>query len=53
MHRTAISDERLLAATDEQVTFGYPDTATQQRKACTVTADEFMRRYRQPVPPPG
>lgn len=52
MHRTAISDERLLAATDEHVTFGYLDSAAQPRKACTLTVDEFMRRYLQPVPPP-
>lgn len=51
--RTAISDERIVAATDESVTFRYTDSATQQRKECTLTAEEFMRRYLQHVPPPG
>ena len=51
--RTAISDERIVAATDESVTFRYTDSETQARKECTLTADEFMRRYLQHVPPPG
>ena len=53
VHRTAISAERILAATDESVTFCYTDTATQERRECTLSADEFMRRYLQHVPPPG
>jgi hypothetical protein len=53
VHRTAISDERIRTADDEHVTFCYTDTATQQRKECTLSADEFMRRYLQHVPPPG
>lgn len=51
--RTTISDERIVAASDEAVTFCYTDTATQQRKSCTLAAAEFMRRYLQHVPPPG
>lgn len=51
--RTAISDERIVEATDESVTFRYTDSATQTRRDCTLTADEFMRRYLQHVPPPG
>jgi len=51
--RTAISDERILRADDEAVTFKYTDSATQQRKVCTVSAAEFMRRYLQHVLPPG
>jgi hypothetical protein len=53
VHRTAITDERIFAADDEHVTFCYTDTETQQRKECALTADEFMRRYLQHVPPPG
>jgi hypothetical protein len=53
VHRTAISDERIRTADDEHVRFCYTDTATQQRKECTLSADEFMRRYLQHVPPPG
>jgi hypothetical protein len=51
--RTAISDERIIAATDQAVTFSYIDSATQERKERTLEADEFMRRYLQHVPPPG
>jgi hypothetical protein len=51
--RTAISDERIIAATDEAVTFRYTDSDTQQMKVCTLTAEEFLRRYLQHVPPPG
>lgn len=51
--RTAISDERIIAATDEAVTFRYTDSATQQKKVSTLTAGEFLRRYLQHVPPSG
>lgn len=51
--RTAISDERIVRADDDAVVFGYTDTQTQQRRECTLTAAEFMRRYLQHVPPPG
>lgn len=51
--RTAISDERIVRATDESVTFNYTDSATQERKQMTLTAAEFLRRYLQHVPPAG
>jgi hypothetical protein len=51
--RTAISDERIVAADDQSVTFRYTDSATQQKKVCTLTATEFQRRYLQHVLPPG
>lgn len=51
--RTAISDKRIVVATDERVTFRYTDSATRQKKTCTVSAAEFLRRYLQHVPPPG
>lgn len=51
--RTAISDERIVAADDEHVTFRYTDSATQQRRLCTLEAAEFLRRYLQHVPPAG
>lgn len=53
VHRTAISDERIVSASDACVSFRYRDSATQQPRTCTLTADEFMRRYLQHVPPPG
>jgi hypothetical protein len=51
VQRTAISDERIIAADDQAVTFRYTDSATQQRKICTLEAGEFLRRYLQHVPP--
>lgn len=51
--RTAISDERIVAAGEEAVTFRYTDSATQQRKVCTLGAEEFLRRYLRHVPVPG
>ena len=51
--RTAISDERIIEATDEAVTFRYTDSATQQKRVCTLGADEFLRRYLQHVLPAG
>lgn len=51
--RTAISDERIVTADDEHVVFNYTDTQTQERRRCTLGADEFLRRYLQHVPPPG
>lgn len=51
--RSAISDERIVAATEHTVTFRYTDSATQQRRLCTLGAAEFLRRYLQHVPPTG
>ena len=53
VQRTAISDERIVAATDAAVTFRYTDSATHQPKECTLGADEFLRRYLQHVLPAG
>jgi hypothetical protein len=51
--RTAISDERIVAADDQTVTFRYTDSATQEKKTCTLGGAEFLRRYLQHVLPPG
>jgi len=51
--RTAIGDERIVCATDEAVTFRYTDSATGEKKLCTISAGEFLRRYLRHVPPPG
>jgi len=51
--RTAISDERIIAADDEGVTFKYTDSKTKQSGICPLSAEEFMRRYLQHVLPPG
>ena len=51
--RTAISDERILQASDEHVTFRYRGSDNQQSRTCTLTAEEFLRRYLQHVLPVG
>jgi len=53
VRRTAISDERIMRLGDDEVMFGYTDSATQQSRVCTLEAAEFLRRYLQHVPPPG
>jgi hypothetical protein len=53
VHRTAISDERILHADIQTVRIAYTDTATGQRRERTFRADEFMRRYLQHILPPG
>jgi ribosomal protein L37AE/L43A len=47
----ALSNNRLRNLHDGQVTFSYKDSATDQLKYCTVTAEEFIRRFLQHVLP--
>ena len=49
--RVALSNNRLRQLHDGQVTFAYKDSATDQLKRCTVTAQEFIRRFLQHVLP--
>jgi len=49
--RVAISNHRILTLDDGQVTFQSKDSATDQIKTCTVTAEEFIRRFLQHVLP--
>ena len=51
--RVAISNRRILALEGDQVTFGYTDGRSGQRKTCTLGAEEFMRRFLQHVLPKG
>ena len=44
-HRVAISNSRLLAMEDGQVTFAWKDYRDEKKKQMTVTADEFIRRF--------
>ena len=53
VQHTAISDERILQADDQSVRFSYTDSRTGVRRACTLCAEEFLRRYLQHVLPPG
>ena len=51
LFRVAISNHRILTLEDGHVTFQYKESATDQLKTCTLTAQEFMRRFLQPVLP--
>lgn len=53
--RVAISNNRILAMNedDETVTFRYIDASTGEPRRCTVTAEEFIRRFLQHVLPKG
>jgi hypothetical protein len=51
--RVAISNRRILALEDGQVTFSYKDSATDQIKFSTITAEEFIRRFLQHILPKG
>ena len=50
--RVALSNNRLRKLHDGQVTFAYKESATDQLKHCTLTAQEFIRRFLQHVLPP-
>jgi hypothetical protein len=53
-HRVAISNRRLLALEQGQVSFQWKDYRDQQRqKVMTVSAEEFIRRFLQHALPPG
>lgn len=49
--RVAISNNRIIKLEDGQVTFQYKESATDQVKYCTVSAEEFIRRFLQHVLP--
>jgi len=49
--RVAISNHRILKLEDGQVTFEYKESASDQIRTCTLTAEEFMRRFLQHVLP--
>ena len=51
--RVAISNIRLLKLADDQVTFRYKASDTSETRTCTLSAQEFMRRFLQHVLPKG
>ena len=51
LFRVAISNNRILTLEDGHVTFQYKESATDQLKTCTLTAQEFIRRFLQHVLP--
>jgi hypothetical protein len=53
-HRVAISNRRLLALEEGQVSFAWKDYRDGQRqKVMTISAEEFIRRFLQHALPPG
>ena len=52
-HRVAISNRRLLALNDGQVSFAWKDYRDGQQKVMTVPAGEFIRRFLQHALPSG
>jgi hypothetical protein len=48
-----IANPRLRAASETEVTFGYTDHRDHRRKAMTLSADDFLGRVLEHVPPPG
>ena len=50
--RVALSNNRIRSLQNGHVTFAYKDSATAQTKFCTITAEEFIRRFLQHVLPP-
>jgi putative transposase len=50
--RVAISNNRLRSLEHGRVTFAYKESATDQLKHCTLTAEEFIRRFLQHILPP-
>jgi hypothetical protein len=51
--RVAISNSRIVNLEDGRVTFKYKDSAADQVKFATVSAEEFIRRFLQHVLPQG
>lgn len=49
--RVALSNNRILKLQQGAVTFSYKESATDQLKRCTLTAEEFIRRFLQHVLP--
>ena len=53
VHRIAITNNRILALKDGQVSFRYQNSGTKEWKCMTLPANEFLRRYLQHVLPQG
>ncbi len=51
--RVALSNNRIVRVADDQVTFRYRDGETNQPRTCTLSAEEFIRRFLQHVLPKG
>lgn len=51
--RVAISNQRIVKITNQQVAFRYKATDTSKARRCNLTAEEFIRRFLQHVLPKG
>jgi len=51
--RAAISDSRIITATDRQVTFSYKKSGSRRYRKMTLDSVEFMRRFLQHILPKG
>jgi hypothetical protein len=51
--RVAISNNRILKITNQQVSFRYKATKTGKIKTCNLSAEEFIRRFLQHILPKG
>lgn len=51
--RVAITNKRIIKLQDRLVTFKYKESATDRVRFCTLTAEEFIRRFLQHVLPPN
>ena len=51
--RVAISNKRIARMTDTHISFRYRSTKTGKIKTCTLSAEEFIRRFLQHVLPKG
>ncbi len=53
-HRTAISNDRILSVTDNEVTFSWKDYSNNyQRKTTSLKGEDFLRLFCQNILPPG
>jgi hypothetical protein len=53
VHRTAMTDKRLIACDEDGVTFRYRDSHDGKHKLMRLAPDEFMRRFLQHTAPRG
>ncbi len=51
--RVALSNNRIISVQNDQVTFRYTDGQRGRTQTCTVSAEEFIRRFLQHVLPKG
>ena len=51
--RVAISNKRIIKVAEDQVTFRYTPSGSKKSKLCTLSAEEFIRRFLQHVLPKG